>query len=36
MRSFELYLDESGKFINEDKAITPSLIGGLLVRKDDL
>ena len=36
MRSFELYLDESGKFINEDKAITPSLIGGIFVRKDDL
>lgn len=36
MRSFELYLDESGQFINEDKAITPSLIGGILVKKDDL
>lgn len=36
MRSFELYLDESGKFINEDNAITPSLIGGILVKKDDL
>lgn len=36
MRSFELYLDESGEFVNEDKAISPSLIGGILVKKDDL
>ena len=36
MRSFELYLDESGKFVNEDKAISPSLIGGILVKKEDL
>lgn len=36
MRSFELYLDESGKFIDEDKSISPSLIGGILVKKDDL
>lgn len=36
MRSFELYLDESGKFNNESKAISPSLIGGILVKKDTL
>lgn len=36
MRSFELYLDESGKFINEEQAISPSLIGGILVKKGDL
>lgn len=36
MRSFELYLDESGKFINEDKALTPSLIGGILVKTGTL
>ena len=36
MRSFELYLDESGKFADENKAISPSLIGGILVKKDDL
>ena len=36
MRSYELYLDESGKFIHEEKAISPSLIGGILVKKGDL
>ena len=36
MRSFELYLDESGKFINENNAISPSLIGGLLVKSGTL
>lgn len=36
MRIFELYLDESGKFINEEQAISPSLIGGILVKKGDL
>lgn len=36
MRSFELYLDESGKFVNENEAISPSLIGGILVKKEDL
>lgn len=36
MRSYELYLDESGKFINEKQAISPSLIGGILVKKGDL
>lgn len=36
MRSFELYLDESGKFINENDAISPSLIGGLLVKSGTL
>ncbi len=36
MRNFELYLDESGKFINESKALSPSLIGGILVKKGSL
>ena len=36
MRTYELYLDESGKFINEENAKSPSLIGGILLRKDDL
>lgn len=36
MRSYELYLDESGQFIDEEKAISPSLIGGILVKKGDI
>ena len=36
MRSYELYLDESGQFIDEENAKSPSLIGGILVKKDDL
>ena len=36
MRAYELYLDESGKFINEENAKSPSLIGGILLRKDVL
>lgn len=36
MRSFELYLDESGQFINEEKAKSPSLIGGILVKEGEL
>lgn len=36
MRSFELYLDESGKFIKDDPKKSPSLIGGILVKKGAL
>ncbi len=36
MRSYELYLDESGQFIEEEKALSPSLIGGILVKKGDI
>lgn len=36
MRSFELYLDESGQFIDEKNAICPSLIGGILVKKGNI
>lgn len=36
MRSYELYLDESGQFKNESQAKSPSLIGGILVKKDGL
>ena len=38
MRSYELYLDESGKFVDEknNSKKSPSLIGGILVKKGDL
>ena len=36
MRKFELYLDESGSFIEEEKAKSPSLIGGILVKNEPL
>lgn len=36
MRRLELYLDESGQFIDEKEALNPSLIGGILVEKDRL
>ena len=36
MRRLELYLDESGQFIDEKEALSPSLIGGILVEKDRL
>ena len=36
MRKFELYLDESGSFIDEESSLSPSLIGGILVKKDEL
>ena len=36
MRSYELYLDESGTFIDEEQNKSPSLIGGILVKKGDL
>ena len=36
MRSFELYLDESGEFLDDSDKKSPSLIGGILVKKGDL
>ena len=36
MRTFELYLDESGEFINDSGKKSPSLVGGILVRNKEL
>ncbi len=36
MRTFELYLDESGGFVKEKNQKSPSLIGGLLIRNGNL